>query len=97
MVTLSRKRPLTIIAVDPGHATRVDAVRYHPDGVQIEPLPIDASRRQKRRHHLQQKLGSNDPKELFFDQCTLAGCLWPTDSQTSNATLDVEDGAPASN
>jgi hypothetical protein len=54
--------PLTIIAVDPGHATLVDAVRYHPDGVRIEPLPIDASRRQKRRHHLQQKLGSNDPK-----------------------------------
>jgi hypothetical protein len=52
--------PLTIIAVDPGHATLVDAVRYHPDGVQVEPLPIDASRRQKRRHHLQQKLGSND-------------------------------------
>jgi hypothetical protein len=54
--------PLTIIAVDPGHATLVDAVRYHPDGVHVKPLPIDASRRQKRRHHLQQKLGSNDPK-----------------------------------
>jgi hypothetical protein len=52
--------PLTIIAVDPGHATLVDAVRYHPDGVHIEPLPIEASRRQKRRHHLQQKLGLND-------------------------------------
>jgi hypothetical protein len=54
--------PLTIIAVDPGHATLVDAVRYHPDGVHIEPLPIEASRRQKRSHHLQLKLGSNDPK-----------------------------------
>jgi hypothetical protein len=54
--------PLTIIAVDPGHATLVDAVRYHPDGVRIEPLPIDASQRQKRRHRLKQKLGSNDPK-----------------------------------
>jgi hypothetical protein len=52
--------PLTIIAVDPGHATLVDAVRYHPEGVHIEPLPIDSSRRQKRRHHLQQKLASND-------------------------------------
>jgi hypothetical protein len=41
----ARKRPLTIIAVDPGHATLVDAVRYHPDGVHVEPLPIDASRR----------------------------------------------------
>jgi hypothetical protein len=36
---------LTIIAVDPGHATLVDAVRYHPDGVHVELLPIDASRR----------------------------------------------------
>jgi hypothetical protein len=55
--------PLTIIAVDPGHATLVYAVSYHPDGGHVEPLPIDASRRQKRRHHLiQQKLGSNDPK-----------------------------------
>ena len=52
--------PLTIIAVDPGHATLVDAVRFHPDGVHIEPLPIETSQRQKRRHHLQQKLGSND-------------------------------------
>jgi hypothetical protein len=52
--------PLTIIAVDPGHATLVDAVRYHPDGVHVEPLPIGASRRQKRRHHLQQKLGTQD-------------------------------------
>jgi hypothetical protein len=56
----ARKRPLTIIAVDPGHATLVDAVRYHPDGVRIEPLPIDASSRQKRRHRLKQKLGSHD-------------------------------------
>jgi hypothetical protein len=38
----------------------VDAVRYHPDGVHVEPLPIGASRRQKRRHHLQQKLGAQD-------------------------------------
>jgi len=72
-------------------------MRYHPDGVHIEPLSIEDSRRQKRRHHLQQKLGLDDPKELFVDQCTLAGRLWPTGNQTSNATLDVEDGAPASN
>jgi hypothetical protein len=56
----ARKRPLTIIAVDPGHATLVDAVRYHPDGVHIEPLPIEASRGQKRRHHLLEKLGTNN-------------------------------------
>ena len=52
--------PLTIIAVDPGHATLVDAVRYHPDGVHIKPLPIEASRGQKRPHHLLEKLGTNN-------------------------------------
>jgi hypothetical protein len=52
--------PLTIVSVDPGHATLVDAVRYHPEGVQVKPLPVDASRRQKRRHHLQQKLGERN-------------------------------------
>jgi hypothetical protein len=48
-------RPLTIITVDPGHATLVDAVRYHPGGVHIE-----YSRRQKRRHNLKKKLALND-------------------------------------
>ena len=38
----------------------MDAVRYHPDGVHIEQLPTDASRRQKRRHNLQQKLAENN-------------------------------------
>ena len=38
------KGPLTIVAIDPGHATLVDVVRYHPEGVLIEPLPTDASR-----------------------------------------------------
>jgi hypothetical protein len=38
----------------------VDAVRYHPEGVHVVPLPIDASRRQKRRHHLQKKLAEKD-------------------------------------
>jgi hypothetical protein len=52
--------PLTIIAVDPGHATLVDTVRYHPDGVHVESLPFDASRSLQRRHRLQQKLASQD-------------------------------------
>jgi hypothetical protein len=50
---------LTIIAVDPGHVTLVDAVRYHPEGVHIKPLSAESSRRRKRQHHLEQKLGEN--------------------------------------
>jgi hypothetical protein len=52
--------PLTVVAVDPGHATLVDAVRYHPEGVNVTPLPDDASRRHRRRHHLQSKLAEKD-------------------------------------
>ena len=51
--------PLTIIAVDPGHVTLVDAVRHHPGGVCVEPLPEHAGQHQRRRHRLKQKLGSN--------------------------------------
>ena len=39
----------------------------------------------------------DDINTFFFDQCTLAGRLRPAGNQTSNTTLDVEDGAPASN
>ena len=52
--------PLTVIAVDPGHVTLVDAVRHHPDGVHLNPLPIDASLRQTRYHKLKQKLAEKD-------------------------------------
>ena len=51
---------LTIVAVDPGHATLVDAVWHHTEGVHVVPLPIDDSRHQTRRHNLQKKLAEKD-------------------------------------
>ena len=51
---------MTIIAVDPGHVTLVDAVRYHPEGVRVAPLPLDAGQHRRRRHRLEQKLGVNN-------------------------------------
>jgi hypothetical protein len=66
--------PLTIVAVDPGHVTLVDAVRYHPEGFDVASLPIDASRRQKRRHHLVKKLGEQNP-----NNCSLTNVQWQVD------------------
>jgi hypothetical protein len=53
---------LDIVAVDPGHVTLVDAVRYHASGgVPVPPVPShDASRRGKRRYALQHKLAERN-------------------------------------
>jgi hypothetical protein len=53
--------PLNIVAVDPGHATLVDAIRSHHDGIPApEPLPANHSKTQKRRHNLQAKLAEKN-------------------------------------
>jgi hypothetical protein len=53
--------PLNIVAVDPGHATLIDAIRYHHDGApSVEPLPDNNSKRHRRRHGLQTKLAEKD-------------------------------------
>ena len=56
--------PVNIVAVDPGHATLVDAIRYHHDGIPLElapqPLPENHSKKHLRRHNLQTKLAQKN-------------------------------------
>jgi hypothetical protein len=56
--------PLNIVAVDPGHATLVDAIRYHHDGIPasmaLDPLPSNPSKNHKRRHNLEAKLAEKN-------------------------------------
>jgi hypothetical protein len=56
--------PLNIVAVDPGHATLVDAIRYHHNGIPPElvpkPLPENHSTQHLRRHTLQTKLAEKN-------------------------------------
>jgi hypothetical protein len=94
----AHKRPLTIVVVDPGHATRVDAVRSHPEGVHVVPLPIDASHRQKRPGTPSTEETSREQSNTFCTyKCSLAGRLWKTDTQPANATLDVKNGSATDN
>ena len=62
---------LDIVAVDPGHVTLVDAVRYHASGgVPVPPVPShDASRRGKRRYALEHKLAERNLTR--FSQCRM--------------------------
>jgi hypothetical protein len=52
--------PLNIVAMDPGQATLVDAIRSHHDGIPASmapnTLPANPSKNQNRRHHLEDKL-----------------------------------------
>jgi hypothetical protein len=56
--------PLNIVAVDPGQATLVDAIRSHHDGIPASmapnTLPANPSKNQKRRHNLEAKLAEKN-------------------------------------
>ena len=49
---------LDVVAVDPGHVTLIDAVRYHTAGV--VPAEVGESKRAKRRAKLQTKLADRN-------------------------------------
>ena len=55
---------LNIVAVDPGQATLVDAIRSHHDGIPAsmapDMLPANPSKNQKRRHNLEAKLAEKN-------------------------------------
>jgi hypothetical protein len=87
--------PLTIIAVDPGHVTLVDAVRHHPGGVHVEPLPDHAGQHQRRRHRLRQKLGSNSRTHFSLSNVHWISCLWTAGSCEPDAASHAEDGPAA--
>ena len=70
--------PLNIVAVDPGQATLVDAIRYHHNGIPASMAPSTLPETPSKNQTTTSKQSSRK-KTVRISPCTLASTMWAKD------------------